>query len=154
MGILSSLERIFVPSRGEKAKRVDLKEIYCRKKGDDFIKKFKSSVVGSEYKNPDGSDRQEALRRLKVGEKVRLIWDAGNTGGKHVVYLVRKGKTQRLSISDCFGRLNDKTAADLIRWLTQENIVTSARVAGIVGGTRKRPKLGCILELTTYHGPQ
>jgi hypothetical protein len=53
-------------------------------------------------------------------------------------------------MADCFGRLNDKVAADVIRWLTQERISTAVRVARIVGGTRKRPKLGCLLELSTY----
>ncbi|MBW1890385.1 MAG: hypothetical protein JRI93_07660, partial [Deltaproteobacteria bacterium] len=40
------------------------------------------------------------------------------------------------------------------RWLTKDNIVTAARVVRIVGGTRKRPKLGCVLELSTYPSPE
>ena len=56
-------------------------------------------------------------------------------------------------MSDCFGRLNDRVAADVIRWLTQENVVTEAQVLKIQGGTPKRPKLGCVMELTAYPGP-
>ena len=83
-----------------------------------------------------------------------MIWDAGESGTKTTVYLVRKGKSQELSMPDCFGRLNDKTAADVTRWLTQDNIVTAAHVVKITGGTRKQPKLGCVLELRTYPGPK
>jgi hypothetical protein len=110
--------------------------------------------VGVEYSNIDGSDRQEALKKIKAGERVRLIWSAGDSGDKDTVYLVRKGLSQELSMPDCFGRLNDKVAADVVRWLTRENRVTGARVVKLTGGTRKRPKLGCILELRTYPGPE
>lgn len=152
MGILNTLEQMFIPSR--RPVRMGLKEIVCKPRKKDFIESIRTSATGSEYNNPDGSDRQIALQKLKVGERVRLMWDAGETGQKKTIYLVRGGKSQRFSMSDCFGRLNDKMAADVIRWLTKENITTSAKVVKIVGGTRKRPKLGCILELSTYRGPE
>jgi hypothetical protein len=150
MSLLKTLERILTPG-ADQSVQVDLKEIYCKRKGDDFIKRFRTPAVGSEYSNLDGSDRQESLKKIKVGQKVRLIWDAGH---KRTVYLVRGGKHRELSMSDCFGRLNDKVAGDVIKWLTQDNVVTSAKVAKITGGTPKRPKLGCIIELTTYPGPK
>jgi hypothetical protein len=129
---------------------VNLKEIVCKSKKKDFVQTFNTSAVGCEYSNPDGSERQEALAKAKVGEKVRLLWDAGEKGNKKMIYLVRGPSTQQLNISNCFGRLNDKVAGDVIRWLTQESIATTAKVAKIVGGTRKRPKLGCVIELSTY----
>jgi hypothetical protein len=153
MGLIRTLSRVFTPSEIVK-ERAELKEIFCKRKGEDFIKRFRTPVVGSEYSNLDGSDRQEAMQKVKEGQKVRLIWDAASPRNKSVVYLLRGGKKQKLSMPDCFGRLNDKVGAEVVRWLTQENIVTSARVAKIVGGTRKRPKLSCILELTTYPGPE
>lgn len=94
------------------------------------------------------------MAKLKVGEKIRLIWDSGESGNKMIIYVVRGGKGKALTMADCFGRLGDKTAADVIRWLTEENVVTLAKVSKITGGTRKRPKLGCVLELTTYPGPK
>ena len=153
MGLLNSLERLLVPSRRNQQKKVDLKEIYCKRKDDDFIRQFRTAAVGTDYSNPDGSDRQAAMEKLKAGQKVRLVWDAGN---KPVVYLVlqRGVMARELSMPDCFGRLDDKVAADVIRWLNQENIVTSATVIKITGGTRKRPRLGCVLELRTYPGPK
>jgi hypothetical protein len=153
MGILSTLERLLVPARSAQKKQVALKEIFCKRKDEDYIKRFNTPAIGTEYSNPDGSDRQKCLQKLKTGEKVRLIWHAETAGNKDVVYLVRKGGGQELSMPNCFGRLGDKTAADVIRWLNQDNVVTSAKVAKIVGGTRKRPKLGCVIELTTYPGP-
>ena len=150
MGLLNTLERIFIPSKRPEKKVVSLKEILCKSRKKNFIQAFNTSAVGCEYSNPDGSERQQALAKAKVGEKVRLLWDAGEKGNKKTIYLVRGPSIQQLNISNCFGRLNDKVASDVIRWLTQESIATAAKVAKIVGGTRKRPKLGCIIELSTF----
>jgi hypothetical protein len=150
MGLLNTLEQMLIPSKRPEKQIVNLREIVCKPRKKDWVQTFNTSAVGCEYSNPDGSDRQEALAKLKVGEKVRLLWDAGQTGSKKTIYLVRGPKTQQLSISNCFGRLNDKLAGDVIRWLTRDSIVTAAKVIKIVGGTSKRPKLGCVIELSTY----
>jgi hypothetical protein len=151
MGLLDILEKILVkPRRGT---RVELKEIYCNRADDDFIKSFRTPVVGSEYSNVDSSERQAALQKLKVGEKVRLIWEGGESGSKDKIYVLRGGKGRELAMPDCFGRLNDKVTSDVIQWLTREKIITAAHVADITGGTSKRPKLSCVLELRTYPGP-
>ena len=150
MGLLDTLEQLFIKSKRPKKQVVNLKEIVCKSKKKNFVQTFITSAVGCEYSNPDGSERQEALAKAKVGEKVRLLWDAGETGNKKTIYLVRGPGIQQLNIANCFGRLNDEVARDVIRWLTQESIATTAKVAKIVGGTRKRPKLGCVLELSTY----
>ena len=150
MGILSALEKVLVPSRRPRQQQVALKEIFCNRKDEDYIQRFNTTAVGTGYSNPDGSDRQKALKKLKPGEKVRLIWQSEGSANKEIVYLVRKGSRQELAMPHCFGRLNDKVAADVIRWLNQDNIATSATVVKIVGGTPKRPKLGCILQMTTY----
>ncbi|MCG6911227.1 MAG: hypothetical protein LJE94_14035 [Deltaproteobacteria bacterium] len=154
MGILQTLEGILVPSRKAQETRVELKEIYCSRRDDGFIERFNTAAVGTVYRNPDGSNRQETLQKMKPGEKVRLIWDARSQELKPVVYLMRKGRKKQLFMPDCFGRLGDKVATDVCRWLVKDNIVTAARVVKIVGGTRKRPKLGCVLELSTYPAPE
>lgn len=150
MGLLRTLERMF-GGAGGKAEQVDLKEIVCKVKGEP-MRTFRTAAVGCEYTNPDGSDRQETLRQIKEGQRVRLLVDEN----KHVVYLVRQrhSGTQQIAMPDCFGRLDDKVAADVIRWVNRDNVVTAAHVSKIVGGTRKRPKLGCVLELSTYPGPE
>lgn len=153
MGLLDKLEGIFIPSKKPKQIQVDLKEIFCKRKDDDYIKRFRTAAVGTAYRNPDGSDRQTALKKLKKGAKIRLIWDAGTSGNKNTVYLVCSGRARELSLPDCFGRLNDKVAADVIRWMTKEDMMTAAKVADITGGTPKHPNLGCVLELTTYSAP-
>ncbi len=154
MRLIRALERMLIPGRRDREKHVQLKEIFCKRKDDDYIKRFRTPAAGCEHSNPDGSHRQEALKKVKPGEKVRLIWDSGDSGNKTTVYLLRKGMGRELSMPDCFGRLNDKTAADVTTWLSQDNIVTSAKVLKITGGTRKNPRLGCLLELTTYPGPE
>lgn len=153
MGLLSSLEQLLIPSKRPEKTTVGLKEIVCKPKKGAHIQTFRSAAVGCEYTNPDGSERQDAVQKLKAGQKVRLLWDTGESGHKKTIYLSR-GRAQSYAMSDCFGRLNDKTAADVIRWLTQDHIATTAKVAKIVGGTRKRPKLGCVLELSTYKVPE
>ena len=150
MGLLNTLERLLIPGKSPKKQIVNLKEIVCKPRKKDWVQTFNTSAVGCELSNPDGSKRQEALSRLKAGEKVRLLWDGGESGNKKTIYLVRGPRTQQLSISNCFGRLSDKVAADVIRWLTRDSIATTAKVIKIVGGTAKRPKLGCVVELTTY----
>jgi hypothetical protein len=150
MGLLNTLERLLIPGKSPKKQIVNLKEIVCRPRKKDWVQTFNASAVGCELSNPDGSKRQEALARLKAGEKVRLLWDGGESGNKKTIYLVRGPRTQQLSITNCFGRLSDKVAADVIRWLTRDSIATTAKVIKIVGGTAKRPKLGCVVELSTY----
>jgi hypothetical protein len=150
MGLLEILERLLIAARRPKKTTVNLKEIVCKPKAKDLVQSFRTSAAGCEYSNPNGSERQEALAKVKAGEKVRLLWDSGESGNKKTIYLVRGPKSQELDISDCFGRLEDKVAADVIRWLTQESIATTAKVVKIMGGTRKRPKLGCVVELSTY----
>lgn len=149
MGLLDILERMFMPSR--KAERIDLKEITGKPRGEP-IHTVRTAVVGCTYSNPDGSDRQETLEKLKPGQRVRLILDAG----KNVVYLLRHRHTgtHQLAMPDCFGRLEDKVAANVIRWMNQDNVVTLGKIVKITGGTRKRPKLGCVLELNAYPGPK
>ena len=100
MGLLDKLEGIFVPARKPKHVQVDLKEIFCKRKDDDYIKRFRTAAVGTKYSNPDGSDRQAALKKIKKGAKVRLIWDAGETGNKTTVYLVRAGRARESSYSN------------------------------------------------------
>ncbi len=150
MGLIDSLERLLIPSKRQRSERIDLREVICKPKKKNLVQTFRTPAAGCEYTNMDGSERQLALEKLKVGERVRIMWDAGKDGNKKTLYLVRRRHTQGFSMADCFGRLNDKVAADVIRWLTQDKIATAAHVAKIVGGTRKRPKLGCILELSTY----
>ena len=151
--VLKSFIQAFFPSPN--TKHLNLKEIFCFPKFKKPIQSFRARAVGVERVNLDGSDRQEALKRLKVGEKVRLIWNSDKAEQKkNVIYLVRSGMSKQLSMTDCFGLLSDKVAAYVIRWMTKDNIATSAKVAKIVGGTRKHPKLGCVLELNTYPGPK
>ena len=150
MGLLETLERMLIPLKRPKKTTVNLKEIFCKPKAKDLVQSFRTSAAGCEYSNPDGSERQEALAKVKAGEKVRLLWDSGESGNKKTIYLVRGARSQQLDISNCFGRLEGKVAADVIRWLTQESIATTAKVVKVVGGTRKRPRLGCVVELSTY----
>ena len=104
MGLLNTLERLLIPSKRPVKTVVNLKEIVCKTRKKDWVQTFNTSAVGCEYSNPDGSERQEALAKVKAGEKVRLLWDAGEKGNKKIIYLVRGARSQQLNISNCFGR--------------------------------------------------
>ena len=106
MGILNALEQFLRLKPAPE--RVDLKEIVCNVRKQNPIKQFRTAAVGTEYKNVDGSERQDALKKIKAGDAVRLIWEEGKTDAKDTIYLVRKGRGKELSMADCFGRLNDK----------------------------------------------
>lgn len=46
---------------------------------------WRNGVAGESFKNPDGISRQDIIRRLKVGESVRLEADPGNRRDKAAV---------------------------------------------------------------------
>jgi hypothetical protein len=155
MRLLNLIESVLFRRKTiSKEVKVELKEIVCKRRKKNLIDKFRTTAVGTEYSNPDGSRRQDAMQKLKENDKVRLVWSEGKSGSKDIVYLVKGGIGRELIMSNCFGRLDDKTAAQVIQWLNKENIITAARIAKITGGTPKHPKLGCILELETYRGPK
>jgi hypothetical protein len=146
MGLIDALERILVPGK-RSDRQVDLKEIYCKRKDDDYLKRFRTAAVGTTYRNVDGSERQRAIEGLKVGERLRLVWDVRK---ENKILLLRRGRGAQVDISRCIGRLDDKVAAEVLRGVSQETRVPSARVAKVTGGTRKRPKLGCVVEMSIY----
>ena len=153
MGILDALEKMLVGRRAP-AVHIPLKEIVCKGHDNNPVDTVKTNAVGTGYTNPDGSNRQDALKKLVAGDRVRLLWKDDGPGSKALVYLVRKGRSKEVAMSDCFGRLNDRVATEVIRWLTQDNVVTEAKVLKILKGTPKRPKRGCVIELTAYPGPR
>ena len=146
MGILDTLERLLVPGR-RTTHQVDLKEIYCKRKDGGYLKRFRTAAVGTTYRNVDGSDRQQTLEKLKAGQRLRLVWDVRK---ENRILLLKGGGGTQLDISSCIGRLNDKVAAEVLRGVSQEIHVPTARVAKITGGSRKQPKLGCVVELSIY----
>jgi hypothetical protein len=146
MSIIDALERLLVPGR-RSARQVDLKEIYCKRKDAGYLKRFRTAAVGTAYRNVDGSERQQALESLKAGQRLRLVWDVRK---ENKILLLKGGGGAQLDISSCIGRLNDKVAAEVLRGVSQETQVPTARVAKITGGTRKRPKRGCVVEVSIY----
>ena len=85
MGLLDKLEHLLIPSRRSNSERINLKEVMCKPKKKNLIETFRTPAVGCEYKNIDGSERQAALEKLKEGERVRLLWDAGKDDNKKAV---------------------------------------------------------------------
>lgn len=146
MGLIDTLERMLFPGH-RPAERVVFKEIFSKAKGEGYLKRFRTAAVGTAYRNVDGSERQQILEGLKAGDRLRLVWDV-RKGSR--ILLLKWGSGRNLDMSRCMGRLDDKVAAEVLRGVTQQTRVPTARVAKITGGTRKRSKLGCVVEMSIY----
>ena len=114
-----------------------------------YIKKFKSKVVGVTHENVDGSSRQEAIRRLRVGQKVRLAWEKENPHDPNAILLF-PGTTGNVKMNNCIGYLNANLAADVVNWVTNKDWCIYAEVAEILGGYEGADTLGCVLEIIVY----
>lgn len=76
--------------------------------------------------NPDGSDRQEIIRRCKVGERLNLVREPSNRHDRNAIALRRQNGEQ-------LGYINSELAEELCEWLKQEKRVT-ATISDITGG--------------------
>jgi hypothetical protein len=114
-----------------------------------YIKKFKTKVVGVTHENVDGSSRQDAIGRLRVGQKVRLVWEKDNPHDPNAILLF-PGTTGNVKMKDCVGYLKADLAADMVNWVTNTDWCVYAEVAEILGGYEGADTLGCLLEITVY----
>jgi hypothetical protein len=139
--------------RKQKAKTIERKlvaftEIYGDPKETGYQRKFKTKAVGVTKPNYDGSSRQEVIKRLRVGQKVRLVWDKNNPYDPNTIMLFPD--YDQLNMEECFGHLKADLASDVVCWVTEGDLSVYAEVAKILGGTKKLPTLGCLLEITVY----
>jgi hypothetical protein len=103
MRLLDLIESVLFRSKTvSKEVHIPLKEIICKRKKKDFIEKFRTTAVGTEYSNPDGSHRQDAMKKIKEKDKVRLVWSEGQSGSKDIVYLVKGGIGRELGHVELF----------------------------------------------------
>jgi len=115
-----------------------------------YIKKFKTKAVGVTYENIDGSSRQEAIRRVRVGQKVRLAWDKENPHDSNAILLFPSDGSDRVKMRNCIGYLNARLAADVVDWVINKDRYVYAEVAEILGGYGDLETVGCLLEITVY----
>ncbi len=154
--VFKKLKRMLGPQKkpkkpvSEEIKLIPMKEIYGDPRDKDYVKKFKTKALGVTFKNIDGSSRQEAIKKLKVGPKVRLIWNKNNPKDSNAIMLFPSGKGN-VAMETCFGHLNASLAADVVHWADKKEMALYAEVEGVLSGTKELPTLGCLIEITTYH---
>jgi len=127
---------------------VKLCEFFGDPQATNYIKKFKTMAVGVSKNNADGSSRQEAIKRLRKGQKVRLVWDKNNSYDPNAVMLFPNETDMFLDMQ--FGFLKTDLAADVVKWVTQEDKSVYAEVAQKKRKTEDFPFSGVLLEITVY----
>jgi hypothetical protein len=114
-----------------------------------ILRNLKPKSLEVSFDNIDGSSRQEGIKRLKVGQKIRLAWGKNNPHDPNAVLLF-PGGTDKVNMKNCIGHLNASLAADVVNWATINDWYIYAEVAEILGGTDECETLGCLLEITVY----
>lgn len=101
-------------------------------------------VAGVTFDNPDGTNRQDVLKRTKVGPDVSLVWERDNPHSKTAVAVYNRDGQQ-------LGYLPE--GHDLARQV--ERGVATARIKAITGGPGclgqfipfNRKNYGCVLQI-------
>ena len=105
-----------------------------------IIRSFKTKVVGVTFDNLDGSSRQQAIRKLKPGDRLQLAWYPDSPHDPNAIMVFGKGSMSELDMSTCIGHIKADLAADMVEWFKDENIEgIYAVVDEIVGGTNDKP---------------
>ncbi len=133
------------------SEQAEFKTIPGEKPQGKTIRNFKTKVVGVTHRNMDGSSRQSAIRRLKPGDRLQLAWYPKSPHDPNAIMVFGKGSMSQLDMSTCIGHLKADLAADVVKWLDDDNITgIYAAVSEILGGTNGKPTYGCLIEITVY----
>lgn len=110
-----------------------------------------TKVVGVTFDNIDGSSRQQAIKRLKVGDRVQLVMNPNDPYDKNAIMVFGKGSIEHVEIPDCIGHLKADLAADVHDWAKDDSLEgIYAEVHRLTGGTRDKPTRGCVIKMMIY----
>ena len=113
-----------------------------------FPYSFNSKVAGVTYKNPDGSDRQEIIKkRCKPGMALMLKRELDNPHGDNATGVWIKTKSLFSSSEYQLGYLNSSVAKEVVEHI-ESGRTARAKIANITGGTRSKKTRGVNIELT------
>ena len=106
-----------------------------------------TKIVGVTFPNPDGSSRQQILKRMRRAEceyeAVYLEPEPDNPHDKNAVKVLNiKGEQM--------GYLSSDLAADILKMLS-EGKEFSAVITSFTGGEKDKPIVGCNIEITTSY---
>lgn len=102
---------------------------------------FHANIAGVTFSNPDGTSRQELIRRCRIGDEILLIRDRNN---KHdasaVIAMHRVGQ---------LGWIKSAGLEEFAEFLDRRGRAT-AKICQLTGGTRDKPTLGVNIEITEW----
>lgn len=129
---------------------MELKGIYGEKQKK-YIRTFETKVVGVTFDNDDGSSRQDAIGNLQVGQQVYLVWNPHNPHSSNAILVFGNISTNEVVMSSCLGHLKSGLGADVLEWSKDDNYEgIYAEVVKILGGTKNKPTLGCLIRICLY----
>ncbi|MHC1788513.1 hypothetical protein [Solidesulfovibrio sp.] len=138
-------------------KTVKMFELYGDKPKSQIIRKFHTKVVGVKNQNDDGSERQDVIKSLKYGQKVRLIWNPHNRYDKNAIICApgvneHYSKQPEFDMSQQFGRIKSDLAEDIIGMANSKSTEVSvyAEVAKILTPHTEGSCYGVVLMLYIY----
>lgn len=107
--------------------------------------KFHTKVVGVSHDNPDGSSRQQLIRKhCKKGVMMMLVPEPDNTFDPNAVAVyVYKSKLIGKSIRAQIGYLKSDVAKEF-HTMTKVH----AKIADVTGGTKDKATMGVNLQIT------
>ncbi len=127
---------------------LDLKTLFGEKQKT-YKRQFKTKIVGVTYDNIDGSSRQDAIRRARRGQRIQLAWNPADPYDANAGLVFCEGSMEYLEMDDCMGHIKADLAADIVEWVKTDKYKSIyAEVADVLGGSRKFPTLGCLIEIT------
>lgn len=104
----------------------------------ELLKSINTRVVGVSFQNDDGTDRQEILSGLSVGEGMLL---------KYFEYENEPAYAVTDAVGNRIGSLSKELAADIYR--KYKDCYFSVMISDITGGDDGR-KYGCIIDIDIY----
>ncbi len=103
------------------------------------IKEFHTKLVGVTHDNDDGTSRQKIIRRCRIGENLKLVWQPNNLYDSNAVAICRESGEQ-------VGWLSRTVAEEIVR-RGKEGEQFSIEISDLTGGTRSRPTLGVNVKI-------
>ena len=115
------------------------------------LRSFHSKIAGVSHRNPNGTDRQRLIARLRIGEELELVAER-NQHDPNAMALHRQRGFFGFAGGEQLGYLPADVArrlADDIRSGAIDRVGTIAvYISDLTGGTRDKPTRGVNIEIT------
>jgi hypothetical protein len=107
-----------------------------------YVQPLYTNIVGVTKKNPDGTDRQELLKKCKEGQELALVLDPDNPYDKNAIKICTLAGHQ-------LGWIAKEDTTEIREWMSQFEF-SEAEIHKLLGGTPDKPTLGCEIEIRLY----